>query len=301
MVEAGFRTVVIALAASAAVLAGQEPSFRPASSELVVVPVTVTDRQGRFVADLSSPQFSVYDNDRRQPITLFSNEDTPVTVGLVLDSSASMRAKLGEVVAATAAFARSSNPSDELFTLAFSDDVRDAVGEGRFLLASDAAALLTAVSSFKPDGRTALYDAVTAGLDRLENGSRARKVLILISDGGDNSSQATLAQVLARARRSDAAIYTIGLFTRDDPDANPGVLKSLAQATGGARYLPASPGVLLGVCEEIAREIRSGYTIGYEPPDRDGRFHRLRVQVDDGRRLRVRTRPGYFATGVTTR
>jgi Ca-activated chloride channel family protein len=163
--------------------------------------------------------------------------------------------------------------------------------------ASDLAALEQAVWSLRPDGRTALYDAVMAGLDRLDEGSRSRKVLIVMSDGGDNASRATTDQVLERARRSDATIYTIGLFDTGDPDANPGVLKSLAQATGGERYLPRSASPLLLACTRIARDIRSGYTIAFEPSKRDGRYHRIRVNVDrtNGRRLTVRTRPGYFA------
>ena len=104
-------------------------------------------------------------------------------------------------------------------------------------------------------------------------------MLVVISDGGDNASRATLDQVLARARDSNAAIYTIGIFDADDIDKNPGVLKSLARATGGERFLPQSPGELVQACERIAREIRSGYTIGYVPPDRDGAFHRVRVEV----------------------
>ena len=104
--------------------------------------------------------------------------------------------------------------------------------------------------------------------------------------------------VLARARTSNAAIYTIGIYDDDDSEKNPGALKSLAHATGGERFLPRSPGALLQVCERIAREIRSGYTIGYAPPDRDGVFHRVRVQVETpGRHLTIRTRPGYFAAG----
>ena len=105
-----------------------------------------------------------------------------------------------------------------------------------------------------------------AGLDRLDEGSRSRKVLIVMSDGGDNASRATLEQVLERARQSNATIYTIGLFDADDPDANPGVLKALAQTTGGERFLPRSAGPLLLACKRIARDIRSGYTIAFEPP-----------------------------------
>jgi VWFA-related protein len=276
---------------------GQEPSFRSGSSELVVLPTVVTDKQGRYVADLTREQFIIFDNGRRMPIELFTTEDTPVTVGLIIDSSGSMRAKLGEVLAGSLAFARVSNPNDELFAIRFNDDVRE-VGSGRFLLASDAGALDHALSSVVPEGRTALYDALVAGLEHLDEGTRPRKVMVVISDGGDNASHATLERVLARARTSNAAIYTIGIYDDDDPDKNPGALKSLARATGGERFLPRSPGALLQVCERIAREIRSGYTIGYVPPDRDGVFHRLRVQVSaPGRNLVVRTRPGYFAAG----
>jgi Ca-activated chloride channel homolog len=275
----------------------QEPSFRSGSSELVVLPVVVTDKQGRYVSDVPSQQFTVFDNGRRVPIELFTNEDTPVTVGLILDASGSMRAKFGEVVAAAVAFAKSSNPEDELFAVRFNDDVRDAVTDRRFLLASDLGTLESALRALRPDGRTALYDGLMAGLDHLALGSRARKVLVVISDGGDNASEATLDRVLQRARDSNAAIYTIGIYDEDDLDRNPRVLKSLAETTGGERFLPRSPGDLLRACERIAREVRSGYTIGYVPPDRDGAYHRIRVLVDpsSSRRLNVRTRPGYVA------
>lgn len=287
------------LAGSASSPVAQEPSFRSGSSELVVLPTIVTDKQGRYVADLSREQFTVFDNGRRVAIDLFTTEDTPVTVGLIVDGSSSMRMKLGEVFAASLAFARLSNPNDELFAIRFNDDVKEAVVNKRFLLASDLGALEAALSSVVPEGRTALYDALVAGLEHLDEGTRPRKVMIVISDGGDNASRATLDHVLSRARASNAAIYTIGIYDDDDPDKNPGALKSLARATGGERFLPRSPGALIQACERIAREIRSGYTIGYVPPDRDGIFHRLRVQVAaPGRSLTVRTRPGYFAAGT---
>jgi VWFA-related protein len=153
------------------------------------------------------------------------------------------------------------------------------------------------LNSLVPEGRTSLYDALVEGLDRLDAGSRPRKVLVLVSDGGDNASTASLEEILMRARRSNAAIYTIGLYEPFDLDRNPRVLKSLAAATGGERFLPSSAGAVLQACQHIAREIRSGYTIGYVPPDRDGAFHRVRVEVvgADRRKLSARTRPGYFA------
>jgi VWFA-related protein len=275
----------------------QPPHFRSASSDLVVLAASVTDGEGGFVRGLGQERFAVFDNDRRQPIALFSNDDTPVSVGLILDNSGSMRARIGEVVAATVAFARASHPEDELFALAFNDDVQEAVKGRRFLLASDLTSLQDSVSSLRPDGRTSLYDGIMQGLDRLDEGSRARKVLIVMSDGGDNASRATLDQVLDRARRSDATIYTIGLFDAADPDSNPGVLARLARTTGGERFLPRSPGPLLQACQRIAQDIRSGYTIAFEPSRLDNAYHRVRVEIarTDSRRLHVRTRPGYLA------
>jgi VWFA-related protein len=263
-----------------------------------VIPTIVTDKDGRYISDLPRERFTVFDNGRSVPIELFTTEDTPVTVGLIVDGSSSMRGKLGEVIAAAVAFARSSNPNDELFAIRFNDDVREVVQSRRFLLAGDVADLEKVLSSIVPEGRTALYDALIAGLDHMDEGTRPRKVMVVISDGGDNASHATLDSVLARARTSNAAIYTVGIYDDDDPDKNPGALKSLARATGGERFLPRSPGALIQVCQRIAREIRSGYTIAYVPPDRDGVFHRIRVKVaTPGRSVNVRTRPGYFAAG----
>ncbi len=184
----------------------------------------------------------------------------------------------------------------------FNDDVARTIPYRTFLLAGDLGALESAVTSIRPDGRTSLYDGIMAALDHLALGSRPRKVLVVVSDGGDNASQATLDGVLKRARDSNAAIYTVGIYDDNDIDKNPRVLKSLAETTGAERFLPRSPGELLRACSRIAREIRSGYTIGYVPPDRDGAYHRVRVLVEPAppQRLNVRTRPGYFAAGRTS-
>jgi len=218
------------------------PAFKAGSSELVVVPVTVTDKQGRLVADLQREAFGVYDNDRRQDIAFFAHEDTPVSVALVIDSSGSMRPKVGEVVAATLAFARASHPEDELLVIEFNERVRDALN-GRRLTAADAADLETALRSLRPDGQTALYNALIDGLDHLEHASRSRRVMVLVSDGGDNASSTTFDEVLARARRSDVTIYTIGLFDEGGHDTNPGVLKRLAEATAAPGSCPALPAI----------------------------------------------------------
>jgi VWFA-related protein len=279
--------------------AAQAPLFRSVANDLVVLAASVRDGSGGFVDGLEQARFQVFDNGKPRSIQFFSNEDVPVSIGLVIDSSGSMRSKMSEVVAAAMSFARLSHPRDEMFALAFNDGVHELLGGRRFLLASDLAALETALSSVRPQGQTSLYDAVVAGLDRLAEGSRARKVLVVMSDGGDNASRATLDEVVDRARRSDASIYTIGLFDDTDPDRNPGVLGRLADTTGGERFLPRSTGPLLQACRQIARDVRSSYTLAFEPTLLDGKYHRLRVTADaeDGRRLIVRTRPGYVATG----
>jgi Ca-activated chloride channel homolog len=278
----------------------QEPAtFHASSSELVVLPVVVTTKSGAYVSDLTVDRFTIHDNGRPQPVSLFSTEDTPVSVALVVDDSLSMRGKVGQVAAAVTVFARSSNPDDELFVIEFNDHVREPVAGGA-VRASDPLALEEALLAMRPDGQTALYDALIAALDRLDRAGHPRRVILLISDGGDNASRARLDEVLARARRSNVTIFAIGLFERGAPDTNPDVLQKLADTTGGERYLPASAGPLVSACQRIAREIRSGYTIGYVPPDRDGAFHRVRVTVQgpDARDLNVRTRPGYFAAGA---
>src|SRR4051812_19525619 len=199
----------------------QEPSFRSGSSELVVLPVVVTDRQGRFVSDVPGDHFTIFDNGRRVPIELFSNEDTPVTIGLILDASSSMRPKLGELIAATMTFARTSNPQDELFAIRFNDDVQDVLPDRSFLLASDTSALESAVRSVRADGRTALYDGLMAGLDHLEKGSRARRAVVVRRDGGENPTAAKRDAGPPRARDLHRPIYKLGGEAPDDPETDP--------------------------------------------------------------------------------
>jgi Ca-activated chloride channel family protein len=290
---------VLPLTAATAARRQQEPAptFQ-ASSDLVVIPVTVTDKHGRLITGLTQDRFAVYDNDRPTDIAFFSGEDTPVTVALVVDNSASMLARHGEVIAGAAAFARLSNPDDQMLAILFNENVEDALG-GRTLSAADEGDLAAALEAAHPDGQTALYDGLMAALDRLSAVGTTRKVVILISDGGDNASQATLDIVLDRAKRSNVTIYTVGLVDPTSPDVDTGVLKKLATVTGGERFLPASGGPLLQACQEIAHEIRESYTLAIEPRGADGAFHRLRAVVTgpDARALKVRTRPGYVAGG----
>ena len=267
---------------------------------LVVLPATVTDRQGGFVSNLGEQDFEVYENGRPQHIRLFRNEDIPVTVGLVVDRSTSMRPKLAEVSAAARAFVRSSNRDDEMFIVDFNEKVSLGLPSAvRFT--NNTVLLANAIMTKPAGGETALYDAIAKALEELQAGSRDKKVLIVVSDGGDNASARKLAQVMKLAEQSSAVIYTIGVFDETDEDRNPGVLKHLAQATGGEAFLPNQLSEVAPICERIARDIRHQYTIGYVPanPARDGAYRVIRViaRAKGHDKLSVRTRTGYIAGG----
>jgi VWFA-related protein len=267
---------------------------------LVVLHATVTGRQGGFVSDLGQRDFEVQENGVPQAIQLFENEDIPVTVGLVIDHSTTMRPKLAEVIAAARAFARSSNREDEMFVVNFNEKV--SLGLPRTTrFTNNAAELEYAIMAAPTGGQTALYDAVARGLMELRAGSRDKKVLIVVSDGGDNVSEHSLAEVMKMAERSSVIIYTVGIFDEGDPDRNPGVLKRLAQTTGGEAFFPGQPSEVVAICERIARDIRHQYTIGYVPsnPARDGVYRTIRVtaRASGHDRLSVRTRAGYLAGG----
>jgi VWFA-related protein len=209
-----------------------------------------------------------------------------------------MRPKIAEVTAAARTFVRSSNRDDEMFVVNFNETVTLELPRAiRFT--NDAAKLETAIVSRPTEGQTALYDAVATALEELQAGSRDKKVLIVVSDGGDNVSAHSLAQVMKLAGRSSAVIYTVGLFDQNDPDQNPGVLKRLARATGGEVYLPSQTAEVVPICERIARDIRHQYTIGYVPanPSRDGAYRAIRVlaRAKGHEGLSVRTRTGYIA------
>jgi VWFA-related protein len=161
--------------------------------------------------------------------------------------------------------------------------------------------LANAIMTKPAGGETALYDAIAKALEELQAGSRDKKVLIVVSDGGDNASARKLAQVMKLAEQSSAVIYTIGVFDETDEDRNPGVLKHLAQATGGEAFLPNQLSEVAPICERIARDIRHQYTIGYVPanPARDGAYRVIRViaRAKGHDKLSVRTRTGYIAGG----
>jgi len=276
---------------------GDEYTIR-VNADSVVLNATVQNHKGMLVSGLAKDDFQVYEDGVLQQTEYFSHEDIPVTVGLVVDNSGSMRPKRPEVIAAALAFARSSNPQDQMFVVIFNEHVSFGLPDNT-PFTDQAAQLQGALSRIAADGETALYDAVAAALEHLKKGNRDKKVLIVVSDGGDNASKHNLAQIMAMAGQSDAIIYTIGLFDEDDADRNPHVLKQLAKDTGGEAFLPESLRDVVPLCEGIARDIRNQYTIAYVPLNRkqDGAYRPIEVKAGapDRGRLFVRTRAGYYA------
>jgi VWFA-related protein len=266
--------------------------------DMVVLHATAQDRKNTLVSGLRQEDFQVYEDGVLQTIKHFSHEDIPVTAGLVVDNSGSMKPKRSDVIAAALAFARSSNPEDQIFVVTFNEKVSFGLPE-RIPFTDQPAQLEVALSRIAPDGETALYDAVAAALEHLKKGNRDKKVLIVISDGGDNASKHKLAEITALMEHTDVIIYTIGIFDDQDPDRNPRVLGGLAKNTGGAAFLPESLSDVSPACEQIARDIRSQYTIAYAPTNKkhDGSYRIIQVKASaPGRgRLLVRTRTGYFA------
>jgi VWFA-related protein len=268
--------------------------------DLVVLQASVHDRKGRIVSDLGEQNFQVYEDGVRQSIRLFRHEDIPVTVGLVVDHSGSMRPKIADAIAAARTFVRSSNPDDQMFVVNFNEHVTLGLpGALRFTNRSED--LESAILKAPTTGQTALYDAVIEALERLQAGNREKKVLLVISDGGDNASKHSLAQVLQLAGQSSALVYTIGIFDQDDADRNPDVLRRLAQATGGEAFFPGEFSEAAAVCENIARDIRNQYTLGYLSTSaaKSGIYRTIQVAAGraTGGKLLVRTRSGYFAGG----
>ena len=266
--------------------------------DVVLLHMAVRDRDGNLVGQLHKDDFQIYEDRVPQEIESFSHEDVPVTVGLVVDNSGSMKTKRPEVVAAALAFVRSSNPRDEMFVVNFNDVV--SFGLPRNLPFTDQPDQLSvALSSAEPEGRTALYDAISYAIGHLKQGNHDKKALIVVSDGGDNISKYTLSETMALAVKSDAMIYTIGLFDLDDFDRNPRVLKELAKATGGDSFFPHSIKEVRTICESIALEIRNQYTITYKSSNQkqDGSYRSIKVKVHglDHGHLVVRARSGYYA------
>jgi Ca-activated chloride channel homolog len=277
---------------------GKDPEEFTLHSEvrLLVLDVSVKDRKGRFIPDLVKENFAVLEDGKPQQITVFAHDDVPVTVGILVDESFSMKPKRAEVLAAAEAFIRESNPHDEIFVLNFNDRVRRGLPK-TMSFSSDLEQLRAALEHGVPEGKTALYDAVEAGLEQLKLGRHEKKALLLISDGGDNASIHTRREIVKMVEERPATIYTIGIYDEEDPDRTPGLLRQLSEISGGEAYFPASIAGMAAVCHRIAEDLKVRYTVGYAPQASEGsnalRHVRVRVSLPGHETATVLARSSY--------
>ena len=271
---------------------------------LVVLHTSVLNDRSIFVPGLKQENFRVFEDKVEQKLSVFKQEDVPVSFGLVIDNSGSMREKRPQVNAAALTFVKTSNAADEGFVVNFNDDY---YLDTEHDFTSDLNEMKSALERIDARGSTALYDAVIGSLDHLKKGSRDKKVILVVTDGEDNASRHSLENAVEQAQRNDALIYAVGVFSDDDIKHNRramkkarGALTELANATGGLAFFPEDANDTESICTQIAHDIRNQYTLAYYPTNtaRDGTFRSVQVQVIPPRtagKLSVRTRTGYYA------
>ena len=265
---------------------------------LVLLDVSVKGPKGGFVTGLERGNFQVFDDGQTRQITQFASVDAPVTVGLVVDNSGSMRFKRPEVVLAGLAFAKQSNPQDEFFVVNFNNAVVRGLPD-RTMFTDDLQMLRSALYFGQPVGQTALYDAIAYSLKHLEYSHREKRTLIIVSDGGDNASKTSFPELMQLVEASRATVYTVGLYDPDDHETNPGVLRKLASVSGGEFFEPAKLDDIIPVLTKISKDIRNSYTIGYVPDETNDKRTLRSVKVaaqENSKKLSVRTRSMYMIT-----
>ena len=298
---AAFYLAVLSLAASG--LAAQEqPYSLRAESTLVVIPVNVTDSSNRFVLGLEKSDFNLLEDGVPQKITQFAGEDAPLSVGLLVDTSGSMGDKLGISRKAVAEFLRTMTPGDEAFLVEFSDRAQVVAG-----FSSNTANIEDKLVNIESQGLTAMLDAVHLGLQEMKKARNPRKALIIISDGGDNNSRYTSAQITDLVRQADVQVYSMGVFEvlssllRSPAEVSgPKLLSQLSQQTGGRAYSATSEIDLPTVARRIGIELRNQYVLAYRPTDanHDGKFRKVEVKLNAPPQmsgLKTRWRVGYYA------
>jgi VWFA-related protein len=270
---------------------------------LVVLHASVVNSRGQFVPGLQQDNFRVFEDKVEQKLAVFRQEDVPVSLGIVIDNSGSMREKRDAVITSSLTFVKTSNTADEAFVVNFNDDYYlDTVHD----FTNDIGELKDGLERIDARGSTALYDAVIGSLDHLKKGHKDKKVLLVITDGFDNASRRSLEDAVREAQKSDAVIYAVGIFGDDDLKQNRSgmrkarnALTELTTATGGLAFFPDNASDTEALCTQIARDIRNQYTIAYNPTNtaRDGKFRSVQVDVVPPKgmgKVTVRTRTGYF-------
>ncbi len=304
---------LVALPLAVLLLRGQQAPPAPAAPQentgaifrsdtrLVVCHTTVVDKSGHLVTDLPQSAFTVYENGVQQPIRSFKREDVPVSLGLIIDNSGSMRDKRAKVEAAALALVKASNPQDEVFVVNFNDEAFLDNPHGKDFT-SDVKEMEEALTRIDSRGGTAMRDAIRMSIDHLkEKAHKDKKVLVVVTDGNDNSSVISLESLVKASQQSEVLIYSIGLLAeeeRREAKRAERALNDLAVATGGESFFPKELGEVDRLAKVVAHDIRSQYTIQYTPTNQamDGSFRAIKVAVNAPGHLTPRTRSGYYAT-----
>ena len=297
-VQAGALCALLVLGVPGA--AQEPPTVFRSQLRLVVLHATVLDHAGQRVTDLPQSAFRVFENGVEQQVKIFRREDSPVSIGLVIDDSGSMINKRQKVAAAALSLVRASHPGDEVFILHFN--------EKAYLdtdLTNDRAKLEKGLATFDSRGTTAMRDALRLAIEHLaRKGREDKKVLVVITDGEDNSSVLERDAVVRSAQQSGILVYAVGLLTEIDDERTERAkreIDALTQATGGQAYYLKDVSEADATARDIAREIRDQYTFAYTPTDQqlDGTFRKIEVSTTGPRALTVRTRSGYYAVSAS--
>jgi VWFA-related protein len=277
------------------------PMVFRSETRVVVCNTTVIDKTGHLVTDLDRDNFTVFENGVQQKISDFKHEDVPVSLGLVIDNSGSMRTKRAGVEAASLALVRDSNPGDEVFVVNFNDEpFLDLPNKKDFT--NNIQEMEEALTRIDSKGGTAMRDAIRTSIDHLlEKANRDKKVLVLVTDGVDNASIINQEKLIKAAQQSGVLVYAVGLLEEEDRfDAIRArrELTALAEATGGEVYFPKQVSDVEPIAHVVAHDIRNQYTIQYTPSNSnmDGTFRQIKIVVNAPGHLTVRTRSGYYAT-----
>ena len=295
----------------------QETPARPkgytigVSVDLVVMHTSVNDKNGRFVSGLKKENFSVYEDNVQQNITSFSQEDVPVSMGILIDLSGSMRNKIDQVDKAALAFIRASNAEDQVFLIGFNEQV-ELIQD----FTSDIDEITDTLDNTIVAGGTALYDAIYLGVQKAHTGTEPKKAIVVITDGEDRDSYYKLDEMVAKVQESDVQVYCIGFlnpvpdkglfghWSKSVPEKAHDALQRISEETGGKSYFPQKVEEMNRIVAEIAHELRNQYSISYLSTNtaRDGAWRRVKISLDPGTaaNCRVRYRRGYFAPKAPT-
>jgi Ca-activated chloride channel family protein len=278
---------------------GEEPTFT-SDTNWVILPVSVSDKNGKLVTNLQQSSFKVFENGIEQPIKLFRHEDVPISLGIIIDNSGSMKEKRQKVEVASVDLVKASNPHDEVFIVNFNDEAYLDVP-----FTNDIKKMEEGVARIDSRGGTAMRDAINGAIDYLkEKGQNHKKVLLVVTDGNDNASNVGLERLVDRARQSEVLIYAIGLLDEEEhreAKAAKRALNALTLESGGLSFYPKGVADVDAIALQVAHEIRNQYTIAYSPLNlaKDGTFRQIKVVVNGPSHPQVRTRSGYYATPET--